>query len=242
MHSEGEARLRRYGCYGCYGFFGLNPPRSVKEGNESEGFGRFDHWFPAMRVIDPGARTRAFRFPAPTSIESRVPAPAATRAAWSTIFSVLAGVVPAKWPARLLGWLPWPTRAAAQQIPTQRLRPARVTIVGIAANSTNISSDARPEAVAKLPRYSRGGNPRTHTAPANSAGTIIPRATRPIEIVEPNFGFTWNRRITHRADMAIAISMMTASNNTPVRRPKRGTAQSSLIGPKTHPTPNMNRK
>jgi len=39
-----------------------------------------------------------------------------------------------------------------------RLRPTRMTIVGTAANSTTISSDTRPGAVAKLARYSGRDN------------------------------------------------------------------------------------
>jgi len=99
-----------------------------------------------------------------------------------------------------------------------RLRPARITSVGIAANSRNISSDTRPGVVTKLPRYSRRDNPRTQTTPANSAGANIPSATRRIEIVEPSIRGTLKRRITQRAATIIAISMMTASTNIAVVR------------------------
>ena len=59
--------------------------------------------------------------------------------------------------------------------------------------------------------------------------------TRPIGIVERRVWRTSKRRITHRAETIIAISKIMASMSRAVMRPNRGTAQSSRIGPKTHP-------
>src|SRR6516165_9767193 len=91
----------------------------------------------------------------------------------------------------------------------------------------------------EAPRYSWRDNRRTHTTPAVvSAATSIPSAVRPVEIVADNARDTSNRRMTHRGEIIIAISI----NSTPVMRPKHVTAQNSRIGPRTHPTAETGKK
>ena len=48
--------------------------------------------------------------------------------------------------------------------------------------------------------------------------------------------------MTHLAATIIAIIMMTASDSIAAMRPKWGTAQSSRVGPKIHPTAKTSRK
>jgi hypothetical protein len=99
-----------------------------------------------------------------------------------------------------------------------------VTRDGIAANSRNMTAEMTPGAVAKLARYSCRDNPRTHSTPAISAGANIPSATRPIGIVEPRVWCTSKRRITHRAEMIIAMSMKTALMSRAARWPSPRTS------------------
>src|SRR5262249_40670941 len=69
-----------------------------------------------------------------------------------------------------------------QDISSRRLRLARVTRAGIAANSGDIRN--QPGAFAKLSRYSGRDNPCPHQTPTISAGSNIPSATKPNKIVE----------------------------------------------------------